>query len=52
MDSGGSPENYQKIIKISKTGHPGGPSENYQKNVLGKLKVIKKLSKYCPGKTF
>ena len=51
-ESGGSPENYQQIIKIFKIGYLGGPLENCQKIVLGRLKIVQKLSKYCPGTTF
>ena len=42
MDSGGSPENCQKVIKISKIDDFGGPSENPRKIVLGSLKIVKK----------
>ncbi len=46
MDSGGSPENCQKIVKISKIDHFGGPSENPRKIVLGSPQNRQKSSKY------
>ena len=52
MDSGGSPENYQKIIEIFKIDHLGGPSENYHKIVLGRLEIVRNLAKSCPRTTF
>ena len=33
---------------MSKIDPFGGPSENCQTNVLGRLKIVNKLSKYCP----
>ena len=52
MNSGGSPHNYRKHVKILKNGHLGGSLEKYKTNVLGTLKIVKKLSTYCPGSLF
>ena len=46
VDSGGSPESFRKHVKMTKIDHFGGPSDNCQKNVLGRLRIVNKLSKY------
>ena len=48
MDSGGSPENCRKIVKMTKIDRFGGPSGNCQTIVLGRLIIVKKMSKSCP----
>ena len=52
MDSAESPVNYHKIVKITNIDHVGGPSENCQKNVFGRLRIVKRLSTYCPRTCF
>ena len=51
------PEGPRKIgpqlwTKMKKIYHFGGPSENCQKHVLGRVNNVQKISTYCPGTTF
>ena len=48
MDVGGSPDNCRKTVNMTKIDNFGGPSKNCQKNVLGRLRIVKQMATHFP----